>query len=111
MLMMFYFYRIKQIKGENTRLSQIIAQNDKEIQQLKERDESVQNELTVRAEKIKTCEKTITELQQQNDDQRIQLLQESESKCKGLEGKIYRVSVKRLHGNIKEYTVEVSIAI
>ena len=85
-------------------MSQIIAQKDKEIQQLKEREESVQNELSVRAEKIKSHEKTITELRQQNKDQQRQL-QDSEAKCERLEGEVNRVNAKRLHGNSRELSV------
>ena len=85
-------------------MSQVIAQKDKEIQQSKEREESVQKELSVRAEKIKSHEKAITELQQQNNDQRRQL-RESESKCERLEGEVNRVNAKRLHGNSRELSV------
>ena len=92
-------------------MSQIIAQKDKEIQQLKERDESVQNELKVRAEEINSHKKTITELRQQNSYQRRQLLQEFESKCEKLEGEVHGVNAKR-HTNSRELSItEVSRAI
>ena len=60
--------RIQQAHDENSRLSQIIEQKNIEIQQLKEREQSTQDELKKRAEKIKAHEEVISELQQKDQD-------------------------------------------
>ena len=62
----------------------MIDQNNTEIQQLKEREESAQKEITIRAEKIKAHEKMISGLQQQTQGQQKQI-QEYDAKCEKLE--------------------------
>jgi len=64
---------MQQAHGEVNRLNQAIEQKDKEIHQLKERDQSAQDELKFRAQKIKAHEEMITNLQQDNNKYRRQL--------------------------------------
>ena len=58
--------RIQQGRDETGRLNQVIRQKDEDIQKLMimKREESAQNELKVRAEKIKAHEEKITVLEQ-----------------------------------------------
>ena len=84
-------------------MKKVIEQNNKEIQQLQEREQSAQNELKIRAEKIKTHEKMISDLQQQTLTQQKQL-HEFESKCERLEGEVNRANSRMLHGRSRERT-------
>ena len=70
-----------------------------------EREQSAQNELKVRAEKIKAHEKTVTELEQKNNDNQRQL-KEYESKCERLEGEVNRVNAQRLNTSADEVSHE-----
>ena len=99
--------RIQQARDETGRLNQIIRQKDEEIQKLRGREQSAQDELKVRAEKIKAHEKTVTELEQKSNDHQRQL-REYESKCERLEGEVNRVNAQRLAGNRELSADEVS---
>ena len=79
----------------------MIEQKDKEIEQLKKREQSTQDELTVRAEKIKAHEKMISGLQQQTQGQQKQI-QEYDAKCEKLEGEVNRANARMLHGRSRE---------
>ena len=92
-------FRYQQACQEIRGLKQTIAQKDKEIQQVTQREQSAQDELKVRAERIKAHEKTVTELREKNDDYQKQL-KEFESKCERLEGEVNRVNAQRLGGKI-----------
>ena len=81
----------------------MIEQKDKEIEQLKKREQSTQDELKIRAEKIKASEKMISDLQQQTHGQQ-KAMQEFRSKCEGLEEEVNRVNAQRLHGRSRERT-------
>ena len=78
-------------------LSEVIEQKDKEMEQLKKREQSTQDELKLRAEKIKVLEKMINELQQQTHGQQKQL-RELNAKCERLEGELNRSNSRILHG-------------
>ena len=84
-------------------LSQGIEQKDKEIEQLKKREQSTQDELKLRAEKIKVLEKMINDLKQQTHGQQKQL-QEFDAKCERLEGEVNRANSRMLHGRSRERT-------
>ena len=99
--------RIQQAREETGRLNQVIRQKDEEIQKLMKREESAQNELKVRAEKIKAHEKTVTELEQKSIDNQRQL-REYEAKCERLEGEVNRVNAQRSAGNREHTADEVS---
>ena len=96
------FCRIQEARSESSKLNQTIEEKDKEIYQLKERDQRAQDELKLRAEKIRAHEKMITELQQSKNNY-LKQVQELEQKCERLEGEVNRVNTKVLNTS-REFT-------